>query len=222
MKRPPHSYRTPPLRCNRHDVRGFTLLELLVAIMILTLIMTAAFGAVRLGSRSWQAGVERSNASEKLRTSSEFLRRQFAQMIPVSVEDNDATQIIFSGDRNRIRFVASAPRHPAIAGLMVYTLVAEDFDNSQRLTLSYAVFDPGASNPGEAESDQQLILADGFETASFEFFGKKSADSMPSWQAEWTDEEEGLPELVRITLASANDSIRWPELILNIRAEEQS
>jgi hypothetical protein len=184
--------------------------------------MTVAFGAVRLGSRSWEAGIERANASDEVRATSEFLRRQFAQMIPISVDNNDATQIVFSGDQNRIRFVASAPRRPTITGLIVYTLVAEDFDDSLRLIISYAPFDPGTSDLPDAESNQHLILADGFTTISFEFFGTKAADSMPSWHREWPDDEESLPELVRITLASANEAVRWPELILKIFAEEQS
>ena len=222
MKHQRYCYRSPSLRCNPQGVRGFTLLELLVAIMIMTLMMTVAFGAVRLGSRSWEAGIERANASDEVRAVSEFLRRQFAQMISIPTDDNDAMEDIFSGDQIRIRFIAPAPRHSVIAGLIVYTLSAEKFDDSQRLVLSYAPFDPGTGNLPEAQSNQHLILADGFATISFQFFGKKAADSMPSWQEEWPDDEESLPELVRITLISANEAIRWPELVLKIFAAEQS
>jgi general secretion pathway protein J len=218
----PTCYRSPPLRCEPQSAGGFTLLELLVAIMILTLMMTVAFGAVRLGGRSWEAGVERANASEEVRAVSDFLRRQFAQMIPISVGNGEVTQIAFAGDQNSIRFIASAPRRPVTAGLIVYTLVTEEYADGQRLVLSYAPFDPGAGDLREAEFDQHLILADGFATISFEFFGIQADDSMPSWFEEWPDDEENLPQLVRITLAAVNDAGRWPELILIIRAEEQS
>ena len=67
-------------RMTRKSSRGFTLVELLVAIMILTLFMTASMGAVRIASRSWAAGQERTDTTEELRGVSDFLRRQFAQL----------------------------------------------------------------------------------------------------------------------------------------------
>ncbi len=222
MKQRPTCYRSSSLRCKPRRAGGFTLLELLVAIMILSLVMTVAFGAVRLGGRSLEAGIERANAREEVRVVSEFLRRQFAQMIPMSMDDGEVTLIAFAGYQNSIRFIGSAPRHPAVAGLIVYTLITEEYADGQRLVLSYAPFDPGTDDFSGTESDQHLILADGFATISFEFFGAQADDSMPSWHEEWLDDEETLPELVRITLATANDADRWAELVLKIRAEEQS
>jgi len=184
--------------------------------------MTVAFGAVRLGGRSWEAGIERANASEEVRAVSDFLRRQFAQMIPMFMGDEGVIQIAFAGDRNSIRFIAPAPRHPAIAGLLVYTLVTEEYAAGQRLVLSYAPFDPGAGDLPEAESDQHLILAEGFAAISFEFFGKRAADSKPAWHEEWQDDEENLPELVRIRLVAMSGKGNWPELVLNVRVEELS
>lgn len=222
MKQQPVCYRSAPFRCKLRRAGGFTLLELLVVFMILSLVMTVAFGAIRLGGRSWELGVERANASEEVRVVSDFLRRQFAQMIPISVGDGEATQTAFAGDQNSIRFIASAPRRTGAVGLIVYTLITEENADGQRLVLSYAPFDPGAGDIREAESDRHLILADGFTRISFEFFGTQADNSMPSWYEEWPAGEETLPELVRITLAAVNDANHWPELVLKIRAEEQS
>ena len=113
---------------------GFTLLELIVVLTILSLIMTAAFGSVRLGSRSFEAGVMRANETEQIRTSADFLRRQFAQLVPI-VHDIDAdAEISFSGDREQMRFIAPAPGSDRHAGLYVYTLTLENRFADRRIT----------------------------------------------------------------------------------------
>ena len=63
---------------------GFTLLEVLVAVVIMAVIMTTAFGALRLGGRSWEAGVSRASDNERFRAVADLLRRQVHQVIPMS------------------------------------------------------------------------------------------------------------------------------------------
>jgi prepilin-type N-terminal cleavage/methylation domain-containing protein len=197
---------------------GFTLLELLVAIVILTIVMTVA-----LSSRSYEAGIERADAGEELRSAANFLRRQFAQLMPIST-DMQTKQFAFAGTSSHIRFVASAPRHPVAAGLIVYSLTADGQNtDTQRLMLSYGWYDPGADDLHEADFDRQLILADDLTSIAFQYFGTKEAtQSRAAWYDVWSEDEYGLPELVRISLNSANDDGRWPDLILQIRVEEQS
>ena len=64
-------------------VRGFTLLEIMVAMVVLSLIVTTAFGALRLGERSWEAGLARSGETETLRSVAGVLQRQFNQTLPL-------------------------------------------------------------------------------------------------------------------------------------------
>jgi general secretion pathway protein J len=200
---------------------GFTLLELLVAIMVLTLVMAAVFGAVRLSGRSYEAGNQRAEASEEMRSVTDFLRRQFARLIPVAMED-EVTQFAFAGDAMHIRFVASAPQYPSAVGLITYTISTDEHADRQRLVLSYGPFDPGAGDAIEFDSNRQLTLADDLTAISFRFFGAKAPiQSKPAWHDTWLGVEDGLPELVRITMAVSNRS-HWPELIFKIRAEDPS
>ena len=43
--------------------RGFTLIEILVAVMLLGLLMAALFGGVRLGVRAWEASGTRTSTT---------------------------------------------------------------------------------------------------------------------------------------------------------------
>jgi prepilin-type N-terminal cleavage/methylation domain-containing protein len=80
---------------------GFTLIELLVAIMILTLFMTASMGAVRIASKSTTAGVVRADTTEEMRAVSDFLRRQFAQLPPMTIGEGKDERLAFAADESR-------------------------------------------------------------------------------------------------------------------------
>ena len=71
---------------------GFTLLELLVAIMILTLVLAVALGAVRIGNLSFQAGITRADRTAEIRALANVLRRQVVQVLPVTWNENGLPQ----------------------------------------------------------------------------------------------------------------------------------
>jgi len=203
------------IHCNRH-MRGFTLLELLVAIMIVALIMTTALGAVRLGGKSLETAIERTDSIEEMRAVTSFLRRQFVQIIPNAYGED--RPVAFYGDSTRVEFVAPAPLQSAAAGLLAYKLTAEDDAGNPQLMLTYAPFDVDANEFAVTDVSATRILAEGFDTIAFEYFGNGTKDSRPSWQDHWPDEEGRLPQLVRIRLSASDGRRDWPELIFGIRA----
>ena len=89
---------------------GFTLLEVLVAVVIMAVIMTTAFGALRLGGRSWEAGVTRASDNESFRAVADLLRRQVSQVIEMRWPDDRENLIAFEGTSGQLRFVAPAPQ----------------------------------------------------------------------------------------------------------------
>lgn len=222
MKSSPHRSHSACLQGSLQTASGVTLVEFLVTIMIVSLIMSVAFGAVRLGSRSLEAGIGRTNASEEIRIVSGFLRRQFAQVIAVSANGIESNRPVFAGNHYRIAFVTAAPRRGAVTGLIAYSLTVEEHDQFHRLVLEYAPFDPGDGYPENFESKGRLVLTGGLTAISFEYFGMKAGDSKASWKTEWSGNEENLPALVRIRLTAPDDGQYWPDLILRIRAERLS
>jgi len=197
--------------------RGFTLIELLVATMILTLFMTASMGAVRIASRSWVAGHERADASEEMRAVSDFLRRQFSQLPPLTVDDGDEQRIAFVADQRRLRFVAPAPRFSYGAGLMTYSLAADTIDGQQVLTLAYAPFDPGSDGFDELLASERMVLASGFDRISFHYFGAEMDDDDPAWVQSWSEGAEQYPAAIRIRTRSDSDDRGWPDLTYTVR-----
>jgi prepilin-type N-terminal cleavage/methylation domain-containing protein len=202
--------------------RGFTLLELLIAMLILSLFMTASMGAVRVASKSWAAGQERSDLSEEMRSVSGFLRRQFAQMPPMKIGEGDDERLAFAASEKKLRFVAPGPRYSHGAGLVLYTLSAENVDGRESLTLRYAPFDPGRDEFTAPAEMQGMILAWGFEDVTFYYYGAETDKDTPEWRSHWSADAERYPSAVRIRTRHSPDGEGWPDLVYRLKSGERT
>lgn len=194
---------------------GFTLLEILVAMVVLAMIVTTSFGALRMGERSWEAGHARSSETEKMRTVAGVLQRQFNQILPLSWTEDTQTRITFIGLRDSVRFIAPAPQHGGSTGLFEYTLVVETDADKARLVLYYRLHDPdGDGFDPEGSDRQQVLLVDGLKTASFAYYGSPVTNEPPDWHSQWGLDAKAFPQLVRARLDVHEGQRPWPELFL--------
>lgn len=212
---------TPALRKFPRE-QGFTLLELLVAIMILTLLITASMGAVRVASKSWAAGQERADMTEEMRSVTDFLRRQFAQMPPLTIGEGRDETIAFAADERKLRFVALGPSYSFGAGLVVYTLAGESIDGNESLTLRYAPFDPGTDSFAEPLASDGLILAWGFGDIRFHYYGSMTGDDAPAWHTSWSDAAQRYPLAIRIRTRNTPGGDGWPDQVYRLRSGERT
>lgn len=197
---------------------GFTLLEILVAIMILTMIMTAAMGAVRVGSRSFEAGVTRANETAEIRAIANLLRRQFRQLLPVKWTENNQDFIAFAGDSHYVQFIAPAPDSSTGPGYLVYRLASRPSQEMDILALDYTPFDPGSDRFEIPDNSGQELLAKGL-LVSFDYFGTLDELDPPNWHDEWSADSAQLPAIVRMRLTTSGQ--QYPELLFRVRFGEE-
>ena len=62
--------------------RGFTLIELVVALMLLALMSSVLFGSLQLAGRSWDGGEAKVAQVTEMRATQQFLREQLAGAYP--------------------------------------------------------------------------------------------------------------------------------------------
>jgi general secretion pathway protein J len=203
-----------------HLHSGFTLLEVLVAMVIMAVIMTTAFGALRLGGRSWEAGVTRATGNERFRTVANLLRRQVSQVIPMTWPDDTDKRIAFEGTSEQLRFVAPAPQQYRQAGLFEYGLSAQRKGLDTNLILSYIPFNPDSKAFQTPANHQQLLLVAGLQRVSFDYFGSpasagvgaRTSPQPPRWYQRWDADAQEFPDLIRVRMEVNEGQQPWSEL----------
>ena len=220
MISPPRPGLLPAPSPRRRADAGFTLIEVIVAMVVLAMIMTTAFGALRLGDRSWEAGMQRAGESEQLRTTVTLLRRQLNQILPMVWSVDNERRIAFNGDRTRVQFIAPAPQHHGATGLFEFTLSVEPHEDDTRLVLNYTLFNPDHTGLGPPASGRRVLLAERLTSVELDYFGVMNGDDAPAWHAQWDTEAQTYPELVRLRVARESGLPQWPELLLSLRTGE--
>ena len=158
----------------RRGARGFTLVELLVAITLLGLIALALSGALRFGARVWDTGAERGTQMNRIEAAQSFLRRRIGQAAVVAADPVAAQEWpSFVGEEERLSFVSLLPPHLGAGGFYNFELrVAEAADGSRRLLLSWSLHRPDADwDPADAGADSRRVLIDDIAAATLRYFG---------------------------------------------------
>jgi general secretion pathway protein J len=202
----------------------------LVAVVIMAVIMTTAFGALRLGGRSWEAGVTRASGNERFRAVAGLLRRQVSQVIPLTWPGDTKKRIAFEGASDQLRFVSPAPQQHRQAGLFEYGLSVQRDGPETNLILSFIPFNPDAEAFQRPARHQQLLLVAGLQRVSFDYFGSpakagvkgraraRTSAPPPSWHQRWDADAQSFPDLIRVRMEVNEGQQPWPELYLALPA----
>ena len=198
--------------------RGFTLIEILIAMTLLGLLMAMLFGGLRLGTRAWEASDARSAELARLEAVHGFIRRALTGAYPLLRTETGGAKrrIAFTGGAEAVEFTALMPAHFGVGGFYTITLAVEDGADGARLIFRRQLYRPGDEEtpppPPAGDEEKEKVLLDGISKAAFSYFGATDEDETPAWRDEWRDQKT-LPDLVRLGLTFA-DGGAWPDLVV--------
>jgi general secretion pathway protein J len=197
---------------------GFTLVELLISLTLLAVIVSFIPGALRIGQRVWEKddAIERRAA---LSTFRRYVEQRLAEAMPVHSRDGGGLRIAFTGEADRLGFIAPAEAGPAGGGVYRFDLRMAEGVGSQPLVLTQSLHRAAGGAAG-AESAGSGPAIDHRSAArltrlAFRYFGAGKTGEAPGWHARWP-RTDTLPDLVEVSLMPER-SIRPERAIVAMR-----
>src|SRR6476646_4763828 len=125
----------------RHEARGFTLLELIIALVLLGLLSAVLFGSVKLAGRSTDSGEARAGAAASMRLAQQFLRTNLEAQHPLRMRKMVDWPLLFAGASDELRYAARLPTRIAGGGIWYYRLVVKTDTARSPLVLERMIAD---------------------------------------------------------------------------------
>ena len=194
---------------------GFTLLEVLIALVLFSFILIMLYGSLYSTGQNWRASEIQTRENDDKRLILSFIRKQIEQTLPIIRVDDEENRVIFRGDDSSLLYVSNLPAHHAGSGIYLLRLGMW----RDELALEYL---PLSKDNAMFEKDifidaEEITLVKNIKTIDLDYYGRDDLDAEPYWRDEW-DNKKRLPELIRFRIVT-NQRDPWPELVIALRTQ---
>ena len=184
-------------RCSE---KGFTLVELLIALAIVGALLAVAFGGLRVSTSAWQKGEDRAEVHQHVRGVALTLGRTLGTTYPyVAARATTAEpEILFRGEAQRIELVSETPPSP-FAIPIAFTAVVMELGSGDASGL---VIKQRALPNQEPFVQAVTVLHDPMVTSlTFSYL-----DQAGEWRDAWNSaDEKTLPRAVKVVVGTLLD-----------------
>lgn len=199
--------------------KGFTLIEILVAMVMLSMTLLLLFSSLFTANKYWTIGENKIEKNEEIRLASTFIRKQITQTIPLLWIDATKRKLLFQGQHDELSFVSTLPSHRGGGGIHSLRLEVIQIDDGSQLGMSYSLLSPDIF-PFADDTDKEeefVAIADNINSINLSYYGKENNNEEPRWFDVW-DNNKYLPQLVRIKIISLDRNINWPVIEITVKA----
>jgi general secretion pathway protein J len=190
-----------------HRDAGFTLVEVLVALTLASLLAAGLYQGLRLGNRAWSALSARAAATDEIGVAHRLVRQVIDQAYPLPAPTEQGFQVDFRGEAKGLIFWTPPPDIWAYPGGLIQARLRVRATEGRRdlvLALSEDLNDPGRT--------EEISLLRGIADVAVEYYGRAGAAA--DWRAIWQHQPQ-LPQLVRLRVGfPEGDRRTWPDLVV--------
>jgi general secretion pathway protein J len=193
------------------SARGFTLIEVVIALSLLALIMLGLVSALSTFGRTASSMDQRFERGDEARLVGEFLRGTLERVSArtMMLTGDGALRPMFEGTSSELQWVGVMPARHGVGGLYHFRLFVAQDVSGPVLALQYLPYIGGNLMPdwgGAAMRD----LVGGLRHLDIAYAGADEGE----WFSQWLAEEE-VPQLMRLSIDARDAS--WPDLVVRLR-----
>ena len=207
--------------------RGFTLVEVLVAMSLLAVVMVATLSAMRTMAQTEVRVDERLQRLDQMRVVNGFLRAALGRVestLRASAQAPGERNLQFSADPKSVSWIGIMPARYGAGGRYFFHLSVQDAGSEASLVLRYTPWAAQPDFPNWANSEAQILVRN---VVNFQV----EAEGLPvdlqivpttwpmGWNVGWA-EKAALPQRVRLSWADQVGA--WPPLVVTLTPTAQS
>jgi len=194
------------------DSRGFTLLEMIIALTLVAMMAVSLWGVFRISVRSWQNGTRSIDSNQRYRTVLDLVKKQLASVygltIQVDLQEGGIPYPLFAGTETSLQCVSlNSLRFQQNPGLVMvsYDVVRDRRGNYSLVEREERFWglDPGRESFFVGQDQQSTVIFENLVSCMFEYFDPGSAERPPQWLRDWNARELGsLPAAVSLAMVA--------------------
>jgi general secretion pathway protein J len=203
--------------------RGFTLIEMVVALALLGAMMLMLYSGLTFGLRGWDAADTNGRRTADRQVAANFLRRELEELFPMRFKDPLTLKFAFEGKADTLRFTSARPAGISAMGLSLVGIAVEDSGDGARrhdLVMRRAMPDDDAKDFGPLDKAERTVLFEGVDRVSFQYYGSENDFTDPAWVDSW--EFPGrIPQVIRLRIR-ATDGTLLPDMVVRLMLGEEA
>jgi general secretion pathway protein J len=198
---------------------GFTLVEILVVITLLSVVVLAMGAALRTFAQTETRLDGRLTVSDEFRSATSFIKAtlgrasvrkpELAEPIAASADARPTDNaVLFAADAHSVAWIGVAPARYGAGGLTYFKLAVEPSGGDSNLVIRFTACDNSAAFPPWADAEARVLVA---AVTAFDLLYEDSRAAPGIWSATW-NRSDRLPDRLKIQLRTAQAV--WPEIII--------
>lgn len=205
---------------------GFTLIEVMLAMTLLSIMMVLLFGSLRISAQSWDAGEKKIARVEEAAVVFRFFQRHLTPARPVwqrsadgqsAVAAKTANAFSFQGTATSLRFVSTFPASAKRPGLQWFSIDPAEQQGAE-YAVKVAIVPFFQAVDGQVRQPEEELLLDHVASFRLAYFGWDQPGQSGYWHDSWSD-RKALPALVRVSIARSDESF-WPDMVFALKMAE--
>lgn len=192
-----------------HDARrGFTLLELVIALAILAMIAGSVAAGIRLAAGSIERGEAVTRDAARLRAAVGIFERALMSADPLPIPVGDNTTAYFVGEEKSVRFLTvGAPSAVHGGGLRLISFFERTAGEGSGIAVATASPFLAEGAEGWEGTEKSRILVPGGGDLAFSYSMGPTEEGAWEWLPSWDLKETGrLPAAVRVEFSVPSPS----------------